>query len=217
MARKPTRTITMAATKGGVGKTTLSTALAVRASERGDRVAMIDRDPQESLGSWCDRRGGLKGPKLFDVDSTAEAIGLIQAEGFDWLIIDTPPAMLPLIEDAIAQSDLVIIPTRASALDLLAVDPVIDLCRTHGKPYAFVINSADPRQKLTKTAAQYLSVHGRVFETIVAQRVAYVAAMTNGKGPTEVDKTGSTANELDALWAEIEKAMAAATKKRART
>lgn len=216
MAKKPTRTITMAATKGGVGKTTLSTALAVRAAERGHTVALIDRDPQESLGGWFDRRGNAKGLKLFDVDSTAEAVGLIQAEGFDWLIIDTPPAMLSLIEDAIAQTDLVIIPTRASALDLLAVDPVIDLCREHGKPYAFLINSADPRQKLTKTAVQYLSAHGRVFDTIVAQRVAYVAAMTNGKGPTEVDKTDATSSELDALWGEIDKMISAAARKKAR-
>lgn len=216
MAKKPTRTITMAATKGGVGKTTLSTALAVRAAERGHTVALIDRDPQESLGGWFDRRGNTKGLKLFEVDSTAEAVGLIQAEGFDWLIIDTPPALLSLIEDAVAQSDLVIIPTRASALDLLAVDPVIDLCREHGKPYAFLINSADPRHKITKTAAQYLSAHGRVLSTIVAQRMAYVAAMTNGKGPTEVDKTDAIASELDALWDEAEKIIAAAARKKAR-
>ena len=39
------RVITIASTKGGVGKTTLASALAVKAATESPRVAMVDLDP----------------------------------------------------------------------------------------------------------------------------------------------------------------------------
>jgi chromosome partitioning protein len=54
------RVITLANPKGGVGKTTICSALAVRAGEESRRVALLDLDPQESLASWWTRRGKTK-------------------------------------------------------------------------------------------------------------------------------------------------------------
>jgi cellulose biosynthesis protein BcsQ len=54
------RVVTLASLKGGVGKTTLAGALAVRAAEESRRVALLDLDPQESLASWWTRRGKVK-------------------------------------------------------------------------------------------------------------------------------------------------------------
>ena len=45
-------TITMAASKGGVGKTTLTGLPPVAASQAGRRVLAVDADPQGSLLSW---------------------------------------------------------------------------------------------------------------------------------------------------------------------
>src|SRR5262249_43354352 len=58
------RVITLANPKGGVGKTTICSALAVRAAGESRRVALLDLDPQESLASWWTRRGKTKNPKL---------------------------------------------------------------------------------------------------------------------------------------------------------
>ena len=69
--------VTLAGTKGGTGKTTLGSALAVRAAEDSGKVALIDLDPQESLSSWWTRRGETKNPKLFEIDATTEAIELL--------------------------------------------------------------------------------------------------------------------------------------------
>ena len=58
MVRKqPMRVVVLAAVKGGVGKTTLASCLAVRAAEESKRVALVDLDPQESLVGWWERRG----------------------------------------------------------------------------------------------------------------------------------------------------------------
>ena len=55
--KRRTNVIVLCATKGGVGKTTLASALAVRAAEESKRVALIDLDSQPSLSGWWDRRG----------------------------------------------------------------------------------------------------------------------------------------------------------------
>jgi hypothetical protein len=61
-------------------------------------VAPLDLDPQESLASWWTRRGKTRNPKLFEVDTTAEAIELLVSEGWQWVFIDTGPARIEMIE-----------------------------------------------------------------------------------------------------------------------
>ncbi len=48
--------ITLAAQKGGVGKTTLAVNLAVAAQAAGIKTALFDLDPQESATAWSERR-----------------------------------------------------------------------------------------------------------------------------------------------------------------
>jgi chromosome partitioning protein len=56
----PMRTLTLVTQKGGTGKTTLATSLAVAAMEAGETVALFDLDPQRSLVGWGDKREKAK-------------------------------------------------------------------------------------------------------------------------------------------------------------
>jgi cellulose biosynthesis protein BcsQ len=67
---------------------------------------------------------------------------------------------MDLIDEAIAQASFVLIPCRASALDLTALDPMVDMCREHKKPYSFVLNAVHPTRKLTKTAPSVIRKYG---------------------------------------------------------
>ena len=145
---KPMKVITLAASKGGVGRTTVATALAVRLAKDSDRVALLDLDPQESMSSWWDRRGKQVNPRLFEIDATAEAIELLVSEGWEWAFVDTPPARIELIEPGIVAADLVLIPCRPSALDIEQIDVAVELCETHEKPFAFILNHAPASWKL---------------------------------------------------------------------
>lgn len=208
------RVVTLAATKGGVGKTTLASVLGVRAAKNGARVALIDTDPQCSLFRWWELRGQPTNPKLIEVDASIEALEMLMSEGWDWVFIDTPPGSIDRIEHAVFSSTFVLIPSKTSAIDVEAVDDVVDLCNEYGKPFAFVLNQVQAGwQKMADESAKYLSHYGPVLKTRIASRKPYVAAMTIGKSGPEMDRRGST-QEVDALWTELSRKISKASKVR---
>ena len=53
------KTVLVASSKGGVGKTTLATHLAAQAALEGHRTVLVDADPQHSSTRWAERRADL--------------------------------------------------------------------------------------------------------------------------------------------------------------
>jgi hypothetical protein len=86
---------------------------------------------------------------------------------------------------------------------------LVELCREHKKPFAFVLNAVHPTRRITKSAPAVIRRYGPLCKTMIADRAAYVSAMTVGKGPSEVERDKAAAAELDALWAELEALMRA--------
>lgn len=191
--------------KGGTGKTTLCSALAVKAATISARVALVDLDPQRSLIEWWSRRGRPENPTIFEgADTASDAVDALAQTGWDWVFIDTPPAFVHVMRDAVKASDLVIVPLRPSALDLVASETAVIMAREEGAQMLCVLNDADPRWKTTASAHSYLFASGTpVAETIIAHRAAYLAAVTSGRSGPEVERDGKARREIDALWAEI--------------
>jgi chromosome partitioning protein len=63
--------ITIAQRKGGAGKTTLATQLAVAWARCGARVAALDIDPQGSFSAWIELRRVRLGVKAIGIDFAA--------------------------------------------------------------------------------------------------------------------------------------------------
>ena len=146
--------IAIASPKGGSGKTTLASALAVRAAMESKRVAMFDLNcDQGNLTQWWVLRGEPMNPRLIEVKHITRDVEVLRASRFEWLIIDTPPLELDIIENAVLKADCVLIPVRASIFDIGSITPVVEMCRERHKPYAFVLSAVDSRfKKLTERA-----------------------------------------------------------------
>ena len=205
-------------TKGGVGKTTLAACLAVCAS-RDANVAVVDLDPQGSFASWHGRRGDPNNPELMrGLERASDAAEALQrTSGHDYVFFDGPPGSLIVTEDAVRSCSLVVIPTRASGLDLAASQDCISLCQEIGTPCLVVLNARGPHDGRLIEQARALLASWKVptAETVVAQRVQYVNAITTGK--TGAEKNKDAGAEIEALWAEVKAALRRAKRRRAKT
>ena len=66
-------------------------------------------------------RSGLRG--------VAEIVKNAKKEGYEWVMIDTPPNMASIVAEAIRAATLVVIPARPTVFDLTSVAETIALCR----------------------------------------------------------------------------------------
>ena len=205
------KTIVLACSKGGVGKTSVSACFAVEAARR-NKVALRDVDPQQSLARWFELRSNHKNMELLpDKGSVADAIKSARGMDCDYLLVDSPPALMWAIEPAVKVADLVVIPCRPSPIDVESTDPIVELCEMHGVPFVFLINAATTKTGITVGAIKYLSEDVRtgekrtVLPDIIMQRQAYLAAMASGQSGVEIDKTGKAAEEIVPVWKSIVK------------
>jgi chromosome partitioning protein len=207
-------TITLAAAKGGVGKSTLAAILAVQAAKDGTKVGIMDWDRgQGSIAYWHAARGNPRNPALADAGgSPSEVVDWNHDQDWAYLFIDTPPRDIDEISEAVDAADFVIIPVHASTFDVLSSQTVAELCTDAGKPFAFLLNEVDPRQeKLTASAVSFLKKLGPVLDAQVQNRAAYVKAI-NVKGKTGPETNAQAAAEIETLWKEVKRRAARAVK-----
>ncbi|MRX50100.1 AAA family ATPase [Paracoccus sp. S-4012] len=202
------RIVTVAQQKGGSGKTTLTANLAVAARARGLSVAVIDTDPQGSLGRWFMERLGARGEdEGFDF-ATASAWGAAYeaekvARRADLVLIDTPPKIDADLRPALRAASLVLVPVATSQVDLWATEGVLDLARRERRPCLIVLNRSRPGTRLAaEIAAAAGSLGALVARTRIGNRVAY--AETMGRGMAVADGgAGPAGGEVEELLDEV--------------
>lgn len=198
------KTILITSQKGGAGKTTLARSLAVAADAAGQRVAMIDLDPQKSLREWWDAREADT-PAMLDSDPAPEKLGAYLkhlAGQFDLVVIDTPPRAEEWLTEAMRLSDLALIPVRASPDDLRAVRLTLNAAKSASAPFVFVL-SQTRNEKIVDAVLAQLAAQGRVAPTRMTLRVAHPEASISGQ--TAAETTDAKAQEeILALWGYIE-------------
>lgn len=197
--------VTVVNQKGGVGKTTTAVQLAAVLGQQGERVLLMDLDPQghATLGLGVDSRDTASVVEVFkqalslpeiicphvaeNVDLVPANIGLSAAErllserpyadhvlrnrlrdiadGYEYLIIDCPPALGLLSINALRAADLLLVPVEASLFALDGLERLketlhmLDDGATDPLPILVVPNMFDTRTRLAN----------RLLETLAAQ------------------------------------------------
>lgn len=199
------KTISFLAQKGGSGKTTLAIHIAVLAEQIGLSTVLADIDPQGSCSDWWQSREAdlpvileSTGSKLSDIKTMAEN------ENKDLLIIDTPPHSTNEGEMAIQASDLVLIPTRPSILDLRAIGSTVKMVEKFNVKAGIVLNACPPKRSLelsiVREARKGLNNYQLpLFPFQITQRAAFSYSMINGLSVNEYEPSGKASAEIKFL------------------
>lgn len=210
------RVITIAAQKGGAGKSTIAAHLGVLADRDASPALLVDTDPQGSLAFW---HGLRQAPTPVLVrEAVRELPGILdaaRADGVRWAIVDTPPHASADIAAAIRSADLTLIPTRPATFDLAAVAATVDMAKALGRPFVAVINAAPPRRGIGDVAvvAEARTVLERMGAPVVGvltSRASFGHALASGEAVAEFEPTGPAAYEMAKLWRAVKAAAEAA-------
>ena len=244
--------ITITNQKGGVGKTTTSSALMDGLRSRGARVLGVDLDPQGSLGfclgldiEHCATiYDALKGSApIRDVIMHSECGDILPSnillsaaeleynrpgrefllknclaeveEDYDYIIIDTPPALNVLTVNAYVAADGLVIPMAPEILSLLGVSQIRETIDTVRRCYnsrlrvlGIVLNKFNQRFTLNREVldmaeqiAQQLDT--RVFHSRIRSGVAVAEAPAYGESVLSYAPDSKVARDFRLLINEI--------------
>ena len=204
--------LAVATLKGGSGKSTVASSLAVHWRQAGHHPVLIDADPQRSLVRLGARERGLGGVPVYETSESGSDIAAMAqrlAREHSPVIVDTAGFRAASTLAALAAANLVLVPVKPSPLD---VDVMLDTARA-------LFHTADgkiPRFYCLLTQTTRDSVIARhirnelkeagfpLLESELVNRVGYGEAALFGATPTLIDPRGPAAADIAALAAEIE-------------
>ena len=202
------RIVAFVTQKGGSGKSTLASSIAVAAAEAGERVVLIDMDPQASLVKWAKMRGKHD----IAVEAVAPAklksvLSAIAGKGVTLVVLDTPAGETPATEAATRAADLTIIPSRPNAFDLWSSEATRKSVKATRRDYVFLLNQCPPAQQTARIeeGLSALESLGGILTPAIAARVDYQEAVRHGLGPTEYAPSSAAADDIRKLWRSLRK------------
>lgn len=200
--------------KGGVGKTTLALHLAGAWSARGQRVLVIDADPQGSALDWAEQRLREGLPRLFGVLGLARETLHKELPDLgrevDHVIVDGPPRVAGIARSALLAADLVVIPAQPSPFDGWATGEMLRLLDEARifRPQLrarILLNRCAARTVIAReTADALVDQDPSVLASQIGQRVAFADAARTGRLVSEVAAGQIAAREISALATELD-------------
>jgi chromosome partitioning protein len=207
--------ITFANTKGGAGKTTVALVLADELARQNKRVAVVDADPQQWVSRWSRlSAAAVNFTVVSDIDESSieQSIKTLKKK-MDYIIVDLPGGLSPLLAKAIGLSDHVFVPVQGCAMDAVGGAQVLQILKeleakcdiriAHSVVLTRVSSIITTRALLTvKAMLARQKVH--VLDTALIERAAFrdmfnaggTISMMNPQGVSNLDKAQHNARLL---------------------
>jgi chromosome partitioning protein len=196
--------------KGGVGKTTLAVHIATALAYRGQRVLLVDADPQGSALDWSASR---ETAPLFPViglpkNTLHRDLPSIAAD-YTAVVIDGPPRVNDLARSAILASDVVLVPVQPSPYDVWAAKDIVDLVAEASVfketlKTGFVINRKIVNTTIGREVIEALASYPvPVLRAQICQRVSFAESAGQGRTVLETDPQGMASREITILVDEL--------------
>lgn len=210
--------LTVASTKGGVGKSTIATNIATAALEAGKKTLLIDADLQGTAITFSKARA--EDPDLPDLETknhhvaNLHEIVKVAADSYDLIVLDVGGFDGQILRSAVLAADVLAIPVLTSIPDLWAVKRqvlpvVVEVQKLRVmKPIhcRFIVNQFQPNTKISRAvldALRQLCEEVPAADTVLQTRVAYKEAIAQGLGVVEYDPDSKAANEIRSLYSEL--------------
>jgi chromosome partitioning protein len=196
--------------KGGVGKTTLAVHIATALAHRGQRVLLVDADPQGSALDWSASR---ETAPLFPViglpkNTLHRDLPSIAAD-YTAVVIDGPPRVNDLARSAILASDVVLVPVQPSPYDVWAAKDIVDLVAEASVfketlKTGFVINRKIVNTTIGREVIEALASYPvPVLRAQICQRVSFAESAGQGRTVLETDPQSMASREITILVDEL--------------
>ena len=125
------KTVLVASSKGGVGKTTLSTNLAAHFANDGKRTVLVDADRQGSSRHWAEKRAAMENAVL-PIDGTRRDWDRKLPNDAERVVVDAAAgAHGAELAHFLDVADAVVVPVLPSTIDLEATVPFLNTLAQH--------------------------------------------------------------------------------------
>ena len=212
--------ISVAHVKGGAGKTTLATNLAIMAAIEGHRVLLIDADPQGTATKFGALRVTLGLQPAFDFKAVSGSEAVVAAVSaaygeYDHIFIDAGGRDNYSLRAALLASHVLVTPTQCSQFDCWELDTVASALRDVRKTNPnlrclLVINNADtnPRIRLADETVDFAKDYPdfQVLDTRIGARIAFRYAASEGMSVCELplkQRSQKAVDEITQLYKEV--------------
>ncbi|HEY7086044.1 MAG TPA: ParA family protein [Hyphomicrobiaceae bacterium] len=193
--------------KGGSGKSTICTNVAVCGEEHDEMVLIVDLDPQLSGTLWRLERGTNK-PLVLDgkPDKLTQIIESASTLGVTLCLIDSPSKLDDIAIAAIRAADMIICPTLPDLFNLGSLQDTVRLLELAEKLGVSVgvinnIDKAGEEARIGEATAVMEKFNMAVCPAVIHHRPEFQIAAERGKAVTEIGAKGRTAaEEIRKLW-----------------
>lgn len=199
--------------KGGCGKTTIATNLAVAFASAGHVVALMDNDPQASSSYWAEQRDSALPP--VHLVPTHRRASMYQTRSFqnrlpsdvDRVIVDGHSnARDRDLELLLKQTDVVLVPLQPSSIDIQAGSRFITELVTHrvfrSAPRALgvIANRVQPNTETHAKLQHFLACLDVPTVATFRDSPVYMDAAEHGMGIVDMVDSRAARKETPAWW-----------------